>query len=329
MDTQLFKGWLTDHFLQFAVSARPLLLLLDGLSSHFQPELIQYAKDHDIIVFCLPPHTTHESQPLDASVFRSLKQHWQDVSHSYMQSNPGKLITKYNFSPLLNQAWSKTMTPSTICSGFRRCGVYPFNPNAIDCRLTAEEGEESILSVQRVVKTIQPLGVRMKITELLKTAGEGRVVDLYPQTTCTLIPMQIRQILKRRSSTKGALKRGTTFMILSILSGWKETIRSLYLPSLVAAAEQQPSVSECFSHITPMQPIDQGDDPVDSEASAPQISGKDTESNAAKVAATPSMSSTLAKPPELNKISASTTTPTFSDLSTISDPSGLLNCIQE
>ena len=39
MDTQLFKGWLTDHFLQFAVSARPLLPLLDGHSSHFQPNL--------------------------------------------------------------------------------------------------------------------------------------------------------------------------------------------------------------------------------------------------------------------------------------------------
>ena len=115
------------------MSARPLLLLLDEHSSHFQSELIQYAKDCDIAIFCLPPDTTHESQPLDASVFRSLKQHWQNVSHSYTQSNPGTLITKYNFSPLLNQTWSKMMTPSTICSGFRRCGVYPFNLNAIDC----------------------------------------------------------------------------------------------------------------------------------------------------------------------------------------------------
>lgn len=29
------------------------------------------------------------------------------------------------------------MTPSNVCSGFRRCGVYPFNPNAIDCSLTS------------------------------------------------------------------------------------------------------------------------------------------------------------------------------------------------
>ena len=65
-----------------------------------------------------------------------------------MQLNPRKLVIKYNFSPLLNLAWSKTMTPSTICSEFRRCGVFPFNPNAIDRRLAAgkEDCEQHISS---------------------------------------------------------------------------------------------------------------------------------------------------------------------------------------
>ena len=109
----------------------------------------------------------------------SLKQHWQDVSHSYMQ---GKLITKYNFSPLLNQAWSKTMTPSTICSGFRRCGVYPFNPNVIDCRLTAEKGEDSKAhegeSTPSEEETIIFMGERLKTMEVTKTTGKVRVMDM-------------------------------------------------------------------------------------------------------------------------------------------------------
>ena len=29
------------------------------------------------------------------------------------------------------------MTPSNICSGFKKCGIYPFNPNAIKCDLVA------------------------------------------------------------------------------------------------------------------------------------------------------------------------------------------------
>ena len=135
VDTELFKGWLTDHLLKHAVGARPLLVLLDGHSSHYQPDLIHYAREHDIILFCLPPHTSHESQPLDVSVFKPFKNNWQDACHNYMQSNPGKVVTKYQFSDLLNKAWNKTMTPSTICAGFRRSGVFPFNPEAIECTL--------------------------------------------------------------------------------------------------------------------------------------------------------------------------------------------------
>ena len=31
-----------------------------------------------------------------------------------------------------------TMTPANICSGFRKCGIYPFNPDAIDCTISTD-----------------------------------------------------------------------------------------------------------------------------------------------------------------------------------------------
>ena len=64
-DRGLFHGWLMEHFLTHAVSGRPLLLLVDGHSSHYDPVSIRFAKEHSIHIFCLPPHTTHEAQPLD------------------------------------------------------------------------------------------------------------------------------------------------------------------------------------------------------------------------------------------------------------------------
>lgn len=146
VDAELFERWLNDHFLKHAVGARPLFLLLDGHSSHYQPDLIRRAKEHDIILFCLPPHTTHGSQPLDVSVFKSLKQNWSEVCHKYIQSNPGRVVTKYQFSELLNSAWTKTMVPSIICSGFRACGVYPFNRNAIDCSISMESPDEAMIT---------------------------------------------------------------------------------------------------------------------------------------------------------------------------------------
>ena len=51
-----------------AVSKHPLLFL-DGHSSQCH----QYAWDHDVIIFCLPPHTKHECQPLHSSLFGPLK----------------------------------------------------------------------------------------------------------------------------------------------------------------------------------------------------------------------------------------------------------------
>ena len=55
IDSELFHGWLTDHFLKHAIGSQPLLLLLDGHSLHYNPATIRFAK---VIVLCLPPHTT-------------------------------------------------------------------------------------------------------------------------------------------------------------------------------------------------------------------------------------------------------------------------------
>ena len=78
--------------------------------------------------FCLPLYTTHVAQPLGVTFFGPPKKHWSKVCHSYMTSNPGKVVTK--FCSLLNQAWFKAIN-SAIISGFHKAGVCPFNATAI------------------------------------------------------------------------------------------------------------------------------------------------------------------------------------------------------
>ena len=70
-------------------------------------------------------------QPLDTSVFASLKTHWCDTCHQCMQKNPDKVITKYKLSSLLAEAWFKAMTQSTVIKGFKHCGVYLFNKDIV------------------------------------------------------------------------------------------------------------------------------------------------------------------------------------------------------
>ena len=91
INTNLFEGWLIEHFIENAVSACPLFLLLDGHSTHYQPRIVQFAKEHDIIMLCL---STHESQPLDVGIFAPLKT-------QVYQANPGRIITEFHFSRLL------------------------------------------------------------------------------------------------------------------------------------------------------------------------------------------------------------------------------------
>ena len=130
VDQELFHYWLKDH-LSNAVSQRPLLLLLDGHSSHFEPQSIEFTKDNQIIIFCLPPHTTHECQPLDVGLLGTLKQHWQQACHSFYQKNATQVISKYNFCQVFRDAWLNSVIPANVCAGLKKAGVYPFNPKAI------------------------------------------------------------------------------------------------------------------------------------------------------------------------------------------------------
>ena len=104
---------------------------MDGHSSHYCPATIRYAAEERVILFSLPPNTTHLSQPLDKGIFGPLKVAWRQVHHEFLVKNPGAQVTKLNFSPLFSEAWVQALTPRNIISGFRTTGVYPPDRTAI------------------------------------------------------------------------------------------------------------------------------------------------------------------------------------------------------
>ena len=131
IDQELFDLWFTQHFLRYAPTVRPLLLLMDGHSSHYCPSTIKTAAREKVVLFTLPPNTTHLTQPLDKAVFGPLKVQWRQACHRYIVEHPGSRISKHNFSVIFSEAWIYALTPSNILSGFRKTGVYPPNRNAI------------------------------------------------------------------------------------------------------------------------------------------------------------------------------------------------------
>ena len=104
-----------------------LRILLDGHSSHYCPETIHLAAEEDVIIFTLPPNTTHLTQPLDKGVFGPFKDHWRQVCHDFQVSHPGKVVSNYNFSKLFSKAWMESMTCTNIVAGFHTTGIFPVN----------------------------------------------------------------------------------------------------------------------------------------------------------------------------------------------------------
>ena len=136
MDTELFQEWFKNHFLVHAPPMRPLLLLLDGHSSHYQPELLRIAAAESVVLFCLPPHTTHILQPLDNGVFGSLKRCWSEECHRYCSRNPGRVVNRYNFSEIFHSTWMKSMRMENVVSSFRKVGVFPPNREVVLSQIT-------------------------------------------------------------------------------------------------------------------------------------------------------------------------------------------------
>ena len=54
-----------------------------------------------------------------------------NVCHTFFQNNPGKIISRFNFNSLFSQAWLRAVNPANIIGGFKRSGVYPYDPSAV------------------------------------------------------------------------------------------------------------------------------------------------------------------------------------------------------
>ena len=91
---------------------------MDTLATSAWMLLTYVAHENEVILFCLPPHTTHALQPLDASVFKSLKSHFGETVHALSLAKKDFVFSKCGFAcaiktqflwPTLRQALLKLM----------------------------------------------------------------------------------------------------------------------------------------------------------------------------------------------------------------------------
>ncbi|GFR69783.1 tigger transposable element-derived protein [Elysia marginata] len=91
------------------------------------PKALEFARKKYIHILTLPRHTSHKTQPLDRTVFGSLKTYFNAAANALMLQHPGKNITIYNMAALINEARMKASTPHNITSGSQVSGIWPMN----------------------------------------------------------------------------------------------------------------------------------------------------------------------------------------------------------
>lgn len=110
------------------------LLILDGHNSHKSTEFDDYCKEKNIIALCMPPHSSHELQPLDVGCFSPLKVAYGKEIEKMMRMQITH-ITKDDFFPAFKAAFFASMGEQNVQAGFRQAGIVPLDPQVVISRL--------------------------------------------------------------------------------------------------------------------------------------------------------------------------------------------------
>ena len=176
-NSEIRRNWL-EHIFDKETSAkanrRPRVLIVDGHSSHYTSNFIQYAQEHNIIVLGYPPHCTHALQGLDVVCFAKMKDKWKKEITAHEDATL-KAVGKTDFLGVFGRAYNGAFTPDTVKAAFAVTGVVPFNRNAI----SENQMKPSIAtSVKGNFPLAQPLVVRTVMA----------AIDKNPPTAFSISP---------------------------------------------------------------------------------------------------------------------------------------------
>ena len=119
--------WFTKTFIPQATAHRenpeePIILVWDNHASHRTPEILRAAIEHNITFHLLPPHTTHQLQPLDVGVFGPLQRVWQKRCDDIINETNTE-VPKSQFVKEYMDVCNRVYTPELIKSAWKKAGI--------------------------------------------------------------------------------------------------------------------------------------------------------------------------------------------------------------
>lgn len=135
MRSETFYEYISNVLYNFLLKSGtifPIILFLDGHSTHLTLQRSNLCQNLQIILICLYPNATRILQPADVAAFRPIKAGWKRAVTDWKRDNPTDSLTKEKFAPILQKAIKNSHNPVGLVNGFRACGICPWNVNAID-----------------------------------------------------------------------------------------------------------------------------------------------------------------------------------------------------
>jgi hypothetical protein len=135
-NNQLALAWLEhfDTYIKRHTVGGYRLLIIDGHESHCSVDFQDLCKEKNIVLLCMPAHSSHLLQPLDVACFSPLKRKYGDAI-SGLARNRTNYISKETFLPAFKAAFEQSITKENIQAGFRGAGLVPHNPQAVLSKL--------------------------------------------------------------------------------------------------------------------------------------------------------------------------------------------------
>ncbi|THU87188.1 hypothetical protein K435DRAFT_632489, partial [Dendrothele bispora CBS 962.96] len=115
---------------KFRDEGRTWALFMDGHSSHFTPEIIQFAMTMNIMIVSYPPHCTHALQGLDVVCFAKMKTELKNAIQEFEETHL-RNIGKADFMGVFLKGFAKSFDETTVKAAFRVTGIFPFDRSAI------------------------------------------------------------------------------------------------------------------------------------------------------------------------------------------------------
>lgn len=159
----------------------PIVLFVDGHSTHLTFNLSKLCYDLKIILIALYPNSTRILQPADVSAFKPIKNGWKKALMEWRRTHLEQNLTKTDFAPILKIVLDKYVSKEIIRSGFRASGLFPWNADAIDyTKCLGKRNAASEPRAEMFEKNIKSLN----FNDFCEIVGDKKLQEIQETTDC-------------------------------------------------------------------------------------------------------------------------------------------------